>query len=306
MSRRLPPLPALAAFEAVARHLSFAKAADELSISQSAVSHRITGLERHFNTRFFVRSNRAVSLTTEGKFFLDAVTDAFSVLENAYSQFSARRKVARLSVGPAFARAWLIRLLGDFYGAHPDIDLELTATKLAPEHRLACLRTGEADVSIRYGSPRDWTGFKSIELTRTHLFPVCSPDYQARVGKFTEPRALLDATLLRSPRQPWAPWFKASGVDCDEPQHGPQFSDAALTLHAAALGQGVALAHSTLVASDLHSGRLVQLFDVRLRSDNSYHAIYAAAAAERAEIRTFLDWIATRARASAPALPARH
>jgi LysR family glycine cleavage system transcriptional activator len=298
LPRRLPSFAALAAFEAVARHASFAKAAGELSITQSAVSHRIKALERQFNARFFVRSSRVVALTDEGRLFLDAVRDAFSTLESACERLGRPQKVVRLSVGPAFARAWLVAPLGEFYRSHADVDVEVNATKLASGEKLACLRSGEADVSIRYGSAGDWPGFECVRLTRTDLFPVCSPGYKAELGNCSHPCALLRATLLRSPREPWAPWFAAMRLECAEPQHGPQFSDAALTLDAAARGQGVALARSTLVEPDLQSGRLVQLCDARLPSTHAYHAIYTQAAAHRPEVDAFLSWLTARARAA--------
>ena len=198
-------------------------------------------------------------------------------------------------------RAWLVGLLGDFYRAHPDVDLELAATKLSTQDKLSCLRTGEADISIRFGRPDDWPGFECIELTKTDLFPVCSPEYRAALGDCAEPRALLKATLLRSPRQPWAPWFAASGIECREPQQGPQFSDAALTLEAAARGQGVALARSSLAQPDVQAGRLVALFDRAVRSSQSYHAIYTHTIAERPKVRAFLTWISERAATSVAA-----
>lgn len=299
--RRLPSFPALAAFEAVARHQSFAKAAAELNVTQSAISHRITSLERHFEARFFVRSNRSVTLTAQGTFFLGAVIEALATLNAACSRLSVQRKVVRISVGPAFARSWLVGRLGDFYRTNPDVDLEVNATKLAETGKLACLRSGEADVSIRYGSRGDWPGFEAIELTRTHVFPVCSPAYKATLGTRGGPKALRGATLLRSPREPWAPWFKASGLDWEEPQHGPQFSDAALMLDAAARGQGVALARSALVEHDLEAGRLVRVFDTDIRSDHSYHAIYSRGVAERAEVAAFLRWITRHAHGEAVA-----
>jgi DNA-binding transcriptional LysR family regulator len=298
LPKRLPSFPALAAFEAVARHASFAKAADELSITQSAVSHRIKALERQFNARFFVRSSRVVALTDEGAAFLDAVRQAFFTLESACARLGRPQKVVRLSVGPAFARAWLVAPLGDFYRAHADVDVEVNAVKLADGQKLACLRSGEADVSIRYGSAGDWPGFECVQLDRTDLFPVCSPGYKAGLGDCAHPRALLQATLLRSPREPWAPWFAAMHLECAEPQHGPQFSDAALTLDAAARGQGIALARSTLVEPDLKSGRLVQLTAARLPSTHSYHAIYTQAAAHRPEVHAFLSWLTDHARAA--------
>lgn len=212
MFRKLPPLHALAAFEAVARHQSFAKAAEELCLTQSAVSHRIKALEQQFGARFFVRGHPAVALTAQGTFFLGAVIEALSTLESACSRLSVERKVVRLSIGPAFARNWLVGRLGAFYRMHSDVDLEVHAIKLAQTKKLACLKTGEADVAIRYGSEEDWLGFQCVELMRSDVFPVCSPGYREALGDSIDPGGLVTATLLRLPRQPWKPWFSAAGA----------------------------------------------------------------------------------------------
>lgn len=296
MFRKIPPLHALAAFEAVARHQSFAKAADELCLTQSAVSHRIRTLEQQFGARFLVRGHSAVTLTAQGTYFLGAVIEALSTLESACSTLSVERKVVRLSVGPAFARNWLVGRLGDFYRAHRDVDLEVHAIKLAQTGKLACLKSGESDVAIRYGSEADWPGFRSVELMRSDVFPVCSPDYRTALGEPLEVRSLAHATLLRLARQPWKPWFEAAGLPCEEPDRGPLFSDAALMLDAAVQGQGVALARSTLVEHDLATGRLVQLFETSIPSECSYYAVCQPGGTRRAEVASFLDWLIETAR----------
>lgn len=292
---RLPSLAALTAFEAVARHQSFAKAAEELNVTQSAVSHRIRSLEQQFNSRFFVRSQPAVVLTSQGAFFLGAVIQALSTLDMACARLTVQRRVVRISLGPAFARSWLVERLGDFYRSHADIDVDVNAVKLSQTNKLECLRTGEADVAIRYGGPLDWPGFQCTELMPTELFPVCSPAYKTEHDLGATPKSLLRATLLRSPRQPWLPWFRAVGLDADEPDQGPQFSDAALMLDAAARGQGVALARSTLVEHDLATGRLTRVFDTSITSSQSYHAIYHRSP-DRAEVTAFIDWITQQAK----------
>jgi LysR family glycine cleavage system transcriptional activator len=164
MFRKLPSFHALAAFEAVARHQSFAKAAAELCVTQSAISHRIKALEEHFSAKFFLRGRGAVTLTAQGTYFLGAVIDSLSALQTACSRLSwSARKVVKLSIGPAFARNWLLERLGSFYRLHQDIDLELNAVKLTQANKLGCLKSGEADVAIRYGAASDWPGFRCFE-----------------------------------------------------------------------------------------------------------------------------------------------
>lgn len=295
MFRKLPSFHGLAAFEAVARYQSFAKAAEELCVTQSAVSHRIKALEQQFGAKFFVRNRNSVTLTAQGTFFLGAVIESLSTLESACSRLSGIRKVIKLSVGPAFARNWLVERLSSFYRLHGDVDLEVGAIKLAQTSKLGSLKTGEADVSIRYGAQADWPGFQCIELMRSEVFPVCSPGYKATIGGISNPKDLLRATLLRLPRQPWKPWFRAANLSCEEPHQGPLFSDAALMLDAAAQSQGVALARSALVEHDLATGRLVRLFDVGIPSEFAYHAICQPATARREEVASFIDWLVTSA-----------
>lgn len=304
MFRKLPSFHALAAFEAVARHQSFARAARELCVTESAVSHRIRTLEQHFSARFFVRTRRAVTLTAQGTCLLGAVLEALCTLQDACTRLERNtRKTVRLSVGPAFARNWLLERLGSFYRLHRDVDLEINAVKLAQRDKLACLKSGEADMAIRYGEESDWPGSGCFELIRSEVFPVCSLSYRAALGEAPQPRALLDATLLRLPRQPWKPWFRAAGLACEEPDHGPLFSDAGLMLEAAAKGQGVALARSALADEYLDSGRLARLFDVSIPSDCAYYAVCLPEVAARPEVASFIEWLVTSV--GAPRRPAR-
>lgn len=291
MFRKLPPLPALAAFEAVARHQSFAKAARELCVTQSAVSHRIRTLEEQFGAKLFVRGKHGVELTAQGTFLLGAVIESLSTLSSACARLAATRKIVKLSVGPAFARNWLVRRLGEFYRLHDDIDLEVNATKLADADKLGALKSGEADVAIRYGSPSDWSGCRAVPLMNPEVFPVCSPDLAAGADGARAADVFAGKTLLRLPRQPWKPWFRAAGLKHGEPQSGPLFSDASLMLDAAAQGQGVALARSALVEHDLATGRLVRLSGISIPSDNAYCAICLPDAMRRPEVSSFLGWL---------------
>ncbi len=296
MAKRLPPFHTLAAFEAVARHQSFSKAAEELSITQSAISHRITKLEEHLGARCVLRGRGLVSLTAQGVQLLGGVLEAMSALEAACARLQKpRRMVIRLSVGPAFARGWLIEKLGNFYREHGEIDLEIIAAKLTSVGKLAVLKAGEADVAIRYGMAADWPGFECVKLLHSEAFPVCSPAYAVTAGPFGKPPDLAGAALLRLAGQRWTPWFVAAGIDFDEPAKGPLFSDAGIMLDAAANGQGVALARSTLVNFELRIGRLVRLFNIGVPSESAYHAICAPRVARRPEVRGFLDWLAATA-----------
>ena len=298
MAHNVPPLNVLAAFEAAARHQSFARAADELHVTDSAISHRIRLLEEQLGEKLFIRTGGGLVLTGTGTFYLAAVQDALATLKKAAATLAgeARRSV-RISIGPALARNWLVARLGEFYRLHEDIDLEISATKLSG-NKTAALKSGEADVAIRYGKASDWSGYEAVELLAGNLFPVCSPGYRKLAGGLSRPKDLLKAVLLRLPGQPWKPWFSAAGIDSEEPLTGPLYSDADLLLDAAVSGQGVALARSMLVGEHLSSGRLVMPFDISIPAPLSYFVVYRGESSGRAEVAALLDWLTLVARST--------
>jgi LysR family glycine cleavage system transcriptional activator len=294
---KLPPLHALAAFEAVARLHSFARAADELCVTHGAVSHRIKSLEQHFGVCLFARRAGTVTLTSQGTYLLTAVLEALATLQQASKRLADSRRIVTISAGPSTAHNWLMPRLGAFYRDHPGVDLEITATKLAPKKKGASLESGEADVVIRYARKEDWAGFQSAKLMDVKLYPVCAPAYLAKLGQLEAPEALRAAQLLRLPHEPWKPWFAAAKLAWEEPASGPLFGDASLLLEAAANGQGVALARDVLVERDVAEGRLVRLWNVAVPSPRSYFAVWSAQSAARAEVRAFLDWLLESCRA---------
>ena len=298
MSRDVPPLHVLAAFESAARHHSFSRAAHELHVTDSAISHRIRILEEQLGEKLFLRSKSGLTLTAKGTYFLGAVQSALATLKAASATLSRNeRRVVRISIGPALARNWLVGRLAEFYRAHSDIDIEISATQL-PGNKLAVLKSGEADVAIRYGTEEDWSGFEARKLLEGNLFPVCSPSYRKSQGGIRAPKDLLDTTLLRLPGQPWAPWFAAAGLKCEEPLQGPVFSDADLMLDAAVGSQGVALARSVLVGERLSSGRLVIPFDISVPAASAYFAVYSSSTSNKPEARALLAWLGLVARST--------
>lgn len=288
---KLPPLHALAAFEAVARLQSFARAADELCVTHGAVSHRIRLLEDHFGTRLLSRRGGSVALTPKGTYLLTAVLDALSTLQEASERLSDSRPLVRISAGPSSAHNWLILSLGAFYREHPEIDLEISATKQTKQKQRASVECGEVDVAVRYGTREEWSGLACAKLMDVTLFPVCSPAYREALGGIHAVADLRRAVLLRLPHEPWQPWFEAAGLRWPEPASGPLFGDASLMLDAAASGQGIALARSVLVERDLASGRLVRLFDVSIPSTRGYYAACSPSAAARPEVHAFIQWL---------------
>ena len=298
MTRDVPPLNVLAAFESAARHHSFARAAQELHVTDSAISHRIRLLEEHVGEKLFLRTRSGLVLTGKGTGYLAAVQTALATLKSAAASLSGNsRRTVRISIGPALARNWLVARLGEFYRLHSDIDLEISATKLSG-NKMTVLKSGEADVAIRYGRSEEWAGFEAVELLEGNLFPVCSPAYRRALGGLGKPKDLLKAVLLRLPGQPWQPWLSAAGLECVEPLKGPVFSDADLLLDAAVSSQGVALARSMLVGEHLSSGRLVMPFDISIPALSSYFAVYQRESTERPEVASLLDWLRLVARST--------
>ena len=294
--RKLPPLNALTAFEAVARHRSLTKAAKELFLTHSAVSQRVTQLERHLDAQLLIRSSRSVELTPTGARYLDSVQQALSTLAEASGQVERKElRLIRLSVVPVLASNWLISRLRSFHRLHRDIDLEIQSSKA-----MANVKGGEADVAVRWGNG-DWPGLEKVRLFSDELFPVCSKSYLVEIGALRVPGDLRLAVLLRHSLQPWKPWFESAGLKWPEPNHGPMFNDRSLMLQAAIDGQGVALGQRMLIEDLIEEGALVRLFDVSVLVESAFYVVFLKQSLQRAEIAAFVEWITSMAAADATA-----
>ncbi len=289
--RHLPPLSMLRAFEAAARHLSFARAADELGVTHSAVSHQIRGLEDWLGDALFVRSARKVHLTPAGELLAPPLTRALDIMAEAVAEAQAAsdkedRRPVLVSVEPAFAARWLVLRLDRFYATHPDVQLHLVPTPDFVE-----FEDGGADLAIRYGRA-DWPGLIAEKLLGSASFPVVSPTLIARGEGLREPNDLAAYTLIHEDSfDDWAGWLKAAGATAVDPLKGPIFDDAHLTLEAATSGQGVALADEALAAAALADGRLVRPFDLTLETAAAYHVVYPADRPLRPEAEAFRNWL---------------
>jgi LysR family transcriptional regulator, glycine cleavage system transcriptional activator len=284
--RRLPPLNALTAFEAVARHCSFSQAAKELFLTHSAVSQRVALLESQLKTKLFLRSTRGVELTPAGARYLESVREALSALAVASDRFSdAEPKVLRVSVVPVLASNWLVYRLRSFHRLHPTIDLDIQASTA-----MANIKSGEIDVGLRWGKG-DWPDLEKKKLFSDELFPVCSDAYLKEAGPIRAPADLKGAVLLRHALQRWKPWFAEAGLDWPEPSSGPLFNDSALMLQAAIHDQGVALGRRILADALIEQGLLVRLFDVSAFVEEGFYVVYSKASFERDEVAAFVSWI---------------
>jgi LysR family glycine cleavage system transcriptional activator len=288
MSRRLPPLGALRAFEAAARHLSFTKAGDELHVTQAAVSHQVRTLEDWLGLKLFRRHGRAVLLTEAGQTYLPGVREALDGLAAATSGLLARESsgVLTVSVLASFAANWLVRRLGRFRALYPDIDVRLTASD-----ELTDFAREDVHLAIRYGNG-NWPGLEVLPLLTEDIFPVCSPALLQGPHPLKEPADLKYHTLLQDDmRENWRLWMMAAGVEGVDPERGPGFNLSVLVVDAALLGQGVALARSALVDHHLRAGRLVRPFDIKLPANFAYYVVYPPAYRDLPKLRAFVDWM---------------
>jgi len=282
---RLPPLHDLLAFEAAARHMSFLKASEELHVTQSAVSHRIKSLEEFLGVDLFIRINRNIALTSFGERYLADVKGALTTLHAATVNLKGgTRERLRISAAPALGAKWLVVRLAGFQRAHPGIELAVSSS-----YDLELIKRGEADIGIRYGT-EDALGLTTIKLFEETLFPVASPAYIASLGGLKHPADLKHAVLLRHPLLHWQPWFKAAGLDWQEPDAGALYEDAMLMYEAAAAGHGVALALKTLFEGYGAHDSLVKPFALEVW-DRAYTIVLAPEAAAKPAVRLFTEWL---------------
>ncbi len=293
MQRRLPPLNSLRAFESAARLLSFTKAADELSVTQSAVSHQVKSLEDWAGLPLFRRVGRQAALTEAAAKFLPAVTAALDQIA------LASRKLKALDPGqgwltvammPSFAGKWLVPRLADFRAKHPDIDVWIATFELQAGGLGA-----DIDLAIRYGKG-DWPGLTSVKVLSEELFPVCAPKLAAQLK---EPADLVRTTLLHDEmREDWAMWLRAAGVTGFDATKGPGFDDSGLLIQAAIEGLGVALGRSVLVKGDIEAGRLVRPFATALAAESAFYLVYLPETENAPKIKAFREWLSATAASS--------
>ncbi|ENY73076.1 transcriptional regulator GcvA [Aeromonas diversa] len=288
MSRRLPPLNALKAFEAAARHLSFTRAAEELFVTQAAISHQIKALEEYLGIKLFRRKNRSLLLTEEGQgYFLD-IKDIFASIAEATEKLLARSAKGALTVSlqPSFAIQWLVPRLVRFSERHPDIDVRIKAVDL-DEGSL----TDDVDVAIYYGRG-NWPGLRADKLHTEYLIPVCSPMLLTGPKPLRTPEDLTRHTLLHdTSRRDWKAWFRQLGIDAPNVNQGPIFSHSTMVIQAAIHGQGVALGHSVLAQPELDAGRLICPFEQVLVSKNAFYLVCQEQQSEQGKIVAFRDWM---------------
>lgn len=289
MATRLPPVHALSAFEAAARHGSFAVAADELCITPSALSHRIRLLEDFVGERLFLRDGRTVTLSEFGRRYLDVVKAALRTLTDfplPHRSAPAQPRV-KVTVPPTFARCLLVPRLADFAAQHPDTVIELFLS--VPLYDLSL---SESDVEVRFGAGK-YPDLVTEKLYEEPTFAVASPKYLEKIGGLKSPAELQKATLLRSALEPWQPWFEVAGLEWPEPSTGLRVDDLGLLLEAVRFGHGVGLSRKHFVQDMIAAGEIVHLFpSVQLKSPpHAYYVVYEKSARDRPEVNAFVEWM---------------
>jgi LysR family glycine cleavage system transcriptional activator len=304
---RLPPLNALRAFEAAARHLSFAEAAAELHVTPAAISHQIKALEDDLGIKLFRRLNRAVRLTDAGQACLPGLRDGFERIAEAVARARQGESLGVLTVtsSPAIAAKWLVPRLERFRERHPTIDLRIDASM-----RLVDFAREDVHVGLRYGGG-NYPGLHAELLLRSEVFPVCAPALLKGKHPLRQPEDLRHHTLIHDetipidPQSPdWAMWLRAAGVTDIDATRGLHFNQAALALDAAIDGRGVTLTRDVFAAADLAAGRLVRPFGAAMPASFAIYVVVPPALVTAPKVKAFRDWLFEEAAATS-ALPER-
>jgi LysR family glycine cleavage system transcriptional activator len=285
---RLPPLNALRAFEAAARHLSVKSAAEELCVTPGAVSQMLKVLEAHLGIKLFERINRGIVLTPAGRDYLPPVRNAFRLIADASRRLSATADTGALaiSVTPFFAASWLIPRLGSFRDAHPDIDLQIVTS-----NALADFARGGVDLAVRHGAGR-YAGLDSHLVVSVQMVPVAALSLVNRLGPPVSAAALTRWPLIHdADRKGWSLWFQAQGIDESSAPRGPSFDDSGLLHRAVLAGQGVGLLPAAMVEPDIAEGRLAMLAEPIQMETFAYYLVYPEASHDRPGVAAFRDWI---------------
>lgn len=313
MAYRLPPLNALRAFEAAARHRSFKKAAEELFVTPTAVSHQVKALEEYLEVPLFRRLTRALELTPEGEAMLPKVSEGLECLAVAVERVRDRTAdgVLTVTAPPSFASRWLVPRLRGFTAANRDLELHVASSVknidtrdqgAVPAIEAVDLRDDASSVAIRFGYGR-YPGFRVDSIFAPDFVPVCSPVLLKGKRPLRTPNDLRFHVLIHddtipdeADRPSWEECLKAAAVDDVDPNAGPHFSDASLALEAARDGQGVALTLKPLASAEIAAGRLVIPFGITIPSRSAYYLVIPEALAERPAVSSFRDWLLDEAK----------
>ena len=289
MRRKIPSIDALIAFETAARHLSFTRTAEELSLTQSAVGRQVAGLEEYLGTPLFNRFKRRISLTEAGEIYAKRVRENLERMERDTLAAMAHQSaggILELAVTPTFATRWLIPRLREFYAAHDDIVVNLT-TRAEP----FLFKDTPFDAAIHFGDPV-WPGSVANYLFGEEIVVVCSPRLLDGKKKLA-PRDVANFTLLHQSARPdaWRQWLAQAAVHDVDSMKGQRYELFSMLVVAAKAGLGIALVPKFLVGQELQAGELVTPFDLSLSSNKGYYLVYPERKQNSPLLRTFETWL---------------
>ncbi|RQR40181.1 transcriptional regulator GcvA [Burkholderia sp. Bp9143] len=286
-TRRFPPLNALRAFEAAARHLNFRLAADELGVTQGAVAQQVRHLEDAVEVQLFRRLPRGLALTREGLEYFSSVQRALQIISDATDALGQRPTVLAVSTTPSFASKWLIPRLSDFGRLHPDIEVRVIA-----DERLASFRADGVDIAIRLGKPPFPAGLVAERLSPLDIFAVASPKLLDSGPPIRNPADLSKHVLLHDAHDLWPEFIdKLGGKGLADPTKGPRFSQSLLAIDAAVAGQGIALTSEPLVERDIAEGRLRRVFDFSFPMSLGFYVVFPQANAHSEALEAMRSWL---------------
>jgi LysR family transcriptional regulator, glycine cleavage system transcriptional activator len=286
----LPSLTGLRAFEAAARHMSFTRAAAELNVTQTAISHQIRRLEDQIGIELFIRRNRTLALTRAAQDYLPSIRSAFDDLRQATDRLrrTNQERMLTVSTTASLATKWLVSRVAAFQDANPGLEVRITTSA-----HLVDFRRDEVDMAVRYGRGQ-WPGLRADWLMAEHIFPVCSPTLLDDARPLRRPEDLAHHTLLHTmvSREDWQLWLTAAGLPLSiATRRGLTFDQGFMAIQAAMEGLGVALGRTRLVEADIAAGRLVAPFDMVLPQDAGYYFVTPEATADMPKIALFREWL---------------
>lgn len=292
MARQLPPLNAVRAFEVASRHLNLTRSAEELGVTQGAVSKQIIALEDHIGVQLFIRGPGGLTLTGEGHNLKEALLPAFTTLGEAFSRYSRRpprSNVCRITTIASFASQFLVPRLATFRERHPSLELEFTTSD-----RLVDFGREEYDIGVRYG-PGDWDGVVATRLVEGRLAPVCSPTVFKEAGCDTERLFATNRRIQSSAFNEWRRWVEQTGQTLPDRPAILQIDDFLVALRAAVTGAGVALLPDILVKDPIRRGELVAISPERFENEYTFYVSCAPNAVRRPMVQDVIDWLIAEA-----------
>jgi len=292
--KNIPPLRSIKAFEASARLLSFTLAAQELHVTQAAISHQIKNLEQLTGIQLFERFNRSLKLTFEGRLYMVSIRSALESIEKATRQLKSRDTSGTLNISlmPSFATKWLSKRIWRFQQQNKTLDVRISAFEW-----LTDFKKDDCDIAIRYSANPSYPGLKSELFLEEEVFPVCSKQlYESYDGKLSVER-LLKANLCHEDftSEDWHDWFSAAGLQTKPNLRGMRFSHMATMLEAVENHQGFALGKTTLVQDDINRGLLIAPFDIKIKSQMSYYLVYPENTEGDQKLQMIRQWLIAEA-----------